>query len=176
MKSAATVIGFVLGLVLPLEVGAQDAYKWSDINCAESRLAAPAGAKCAATNIVSGGDTARGQFRRWSYSTPTAFVFVWESLTSEYMYTRATGVEYIKGISTVARDGREWSEVQRHDGADYYRFKSAAGSDCVGFRRYGPSRSAGHAWIMAGVTCATPRGTPLAQTRITEFIESAKVR
>ena len=66
------------------------------------------------------------------------------------------------------------SAVARHDGADYYRFK-AQGEDCAGFRKMGPQRSHGYAWIMGGVTGA-PAGTPLTDDRIAAFIDGAQVR
>ena len=171
--SAALAVGSVAS------AAAQDAYKWSDINCAESRLVALPNGKCRATNVVSGGDSAGGQFRNWSTfsaSGPYAFIQLFESQAARsHVYTRQTGIEYLKAITNVARDGLEFGDVQRHDGTDYYLFKSSTRNECVGFRRYGPARGAGYAWIMGGVTCE-PNRAPLSKARISGFIESAKVR
>jgi len=180
MKICAMAVSIVLAAGWVASTAAQDAYTWSDINCAESRLVALPNGKCRATNIVSGGsDGAGGQFRRWSTfsaSGPYAFISMHEALIARsHIFTRQTGIEYLKAINAVARDGVEFGDVQRHDGADYYLFKSSARNECVGFRRYGPVRGEGYAWIMGGVTCE-PNRAPLSKPRVSAFIEAGKVR
>jgi hypothetical protein len=157
---SALLVAFV---ALPCAAVAQDAYKWADIDCAQSRIVPLPGVKCRATNVVSGGASAGGQFQRWAIlgNQPYLHVYVAESLESNsYIRTTQTGPDYLSGMNQRAKSAAgAMSEAQRHGGADYYLFK-ANDEDCVGFRRYGPSRSLGYAWIMGGVTCA-PKGTAL---------------
>jgi hypothetical protein len=62
---------------------------------------------------------------------------------------------------------------RRHDGADQILLKSTAGNERAGFRRYGPSPSAGHLRMMMVVNCA-PQDTPLAPAEVTAFVDSGK--
>ena len=170
-------LAFAWATLAAATTSAQDAYKWGDIDCAQSRIVPLSNGKCRATNVVSGGDTAGGQFQRWSVqsSTPYTHVSLHESLIpNSYIRTTQTGPEYLKSANQRAKSASSISEAKRYSDADFYLFR-ANDEECVGFRRYGPSRSVGYAWIMAGVTCA-PKGTPLAQARIAEFIDSARLK
>ncbi|MEK7994679.1 MAG: hypothetical protein AAB403_12815 [Planctomycetota bacterium] len=157
---------------------AQDAYKWSDIDCGQSRLVPIAGAKCRATNVVSGGDGAGGQFQQWSIQGTGSYVNIrlHEGLAgASYIHTKQTGVEYLKARDSRAKGSPDMGTAARHGDADYYLFKASGGEECVGFRRYGPSRSMGYAWIMGGVMCA-PKGSALTPAQANAFIDSARVR
>jgi hypothetical protein len=157
---------------------AQGTYNWSDIDCAQSRLVATSGAKCRGTNVVSGGVTADGQFQRWSIvgSQPYSHVYLHESLNSNsYITTRETTVDFLKWMNQRAKSASDMTGPNKHGGADYYLFKTKDGEDCAGFRRFGPSRSVGYAWVMGGIICS-PKGTALAPAQITAFIDGALVK
>jgi hypothetical protein len=160
------------------EAAAQDAYKWSDVDCAKSRIVMLPGTKCRTTNVVSGGDTAAGQFQQWSLEGTGSYVNVrlHEALAGgSYIYTKQTGTEYLKSRDSRAKGSPDMGNAARHGDADYYLFKASSGENCAGFRRYGPSRSVGYLWIMSGVTCA-PKGSALTPAQATAFIDSARVK
>ena len=54
----------------PVVAGAQEAPKWSDVDCAQSHIVGPTGLKCRATQVYSGGtkatSNAGGQTQHWS--------------------------------------------------------------------------------------------------------------
>src|SRR5580765_2125590 len=64
---------------------AQTTYKWSDIDCSQSRIAAWPGLKCRTTNVVTT-ESNVGAFRRWSAfgTTREGYVqlFLWETQNS----------------------------------------------------------------------------------------------
>ncbi len=165
-------------LVVPNGVGAQTAIVWGVIDCSLSRLVAPPGTTCRATNEVAFTDHDFGQFKYWSVrgNNPYYFMIVGEGLNSKSrIMLTGSGPDYLREISPLAKGAAIIAGPSQRNGADYYVFTSSRGQACTGFRKPGPPRSDGHIWLIGGVLCMA-KGTPLDQTRIFEFVDSAKVK
>lgn len=157
---------------------AQGTYNWSDVDCAQSRLVPLPDTKCLATNVVNGGAGAGGQFQQWGLkgTVPYISIGLHEAMgTNAYISTNVTGAEYLKLWDGQAKRSPDLGSPARHGNSDYYLFKASGGESCVGFRRYGPSKSGWFAWILMGVKCA-PRGGTLTLAEATAFIDSVRVK
>ena len=179
---ALAVAGFALAWAG--SASAQDTLRWSDVDCAQSRLSTPPGMQCKATQNYAGGDSstgsAGGTFRRWLASGRLngagVFYFLAEatSLGASMMETASLQ----KDIRSVMNDSNmihEFSPMGNRGGADYMTFMTGAGNSCVGMRRYGPSQDAGYKWILYGVSC-DPRGRTMTDAQIDGFLTAASYR
>jgi hypothetical protein len=173
-----------LGLVAAAAVGQQTA-RWHDIDCRQSRIAAPPGLKCRATQNYAGGQSgwdadAGGTFRRWlalgDRDGVGLFYYLAEATSLEASVMEGSSLQ--KDIRSEMRDGNmlhDFSPLGHRLGADYMTFTSASGHACVGIRRYGPSQGAGYKWILYGVRC-DPRGGAITDAQIDSFISEAGYR
>lgn len=75
----------------------------------------------------------------------------------------------------LARGGRDWSTVRLNAGSGYALFTSEKGEHCVGFRKPGPDRGAGHAWAILGIRCAQKDQT-LSDADIALAIDAARTK
>lgn len=165
-----------LSLAFGSDASAQRA-EWSVIDCAQSRLVAPSGTRCRATNVW-GSDDGQGQFQSWTVrgDNPYLFLLVQEGRTSiSSLYLKNSTEEYLRGARTRATDGTNFSAKLHRNGYDYLTFTSKQGEDCTGFRKPGPSRSVGYVWVMLGVLCLGS-GEKLDQARIFKFMDDAQLR
>lgn len=182
-KTAAPAVrGLALGLVtlglwsaLPAKAVAQNIV-WGEIDCAKSRLLAPSGTKCRATNRYPG-DNGVGEFQIWSVrgDNPYLFLILNEALlsNSSLRFTNTTE-DYLRSIGP-GKEGTAFSAKAHRDGYDYLTFRSKAGAECTGFRKGGPSRSVGYLWVLGGILCL-PSGAQLDQARIFKFMDDAQVK
>ncbi len=162
----------------------QETQRWSEVDCAQSRLSVPPGLQCKSTQNYAGGDsstgTAGGTFRRWLASGRMngAGVFYYLAEATSVGASTMEGSSLVKDIRTEMKDGNmihEFSPMGNRGGADYMTFTSGAGNSCLGIRRYGPSQGEGYKWILYGVSC-DPRGRPITEAQIDGFIAGASYR
>jgi hypothetical protein len=156
---------------------------WANIDCAQSKIAAPAGLKCRATQETSGGTGnisgagAGGMFRRWSaFGTLRGVKFYYHlseatSLKAEIRES-ASLEDGVKNMSPQGKEAKDFSTMTHRAGVDLLTFASAAGEPCVGIRRYGPSALTGYKWILNATRC-TPKGKPASEAEIDKFISEA---
>jgi hypothetical protein len=162
---------------------AQQIRVWADVDCAQSKIAAPAGLKCRATQETSGGTGnisgagAGGMFRRWSaFGTLRGVKFYYHlseatSLKAEIRES-ASLEDGVKNMSPQGKEAKDFSTMTHRAGVDLLTFASAAGEPCVGIRRYGPSALTGYKWILNATRC-TPKGKPASEAEIDKFISEA---
>ncbi|HTB39365.1 MAG TPA: hypothetical protein VK777_19910 [Reyranella sp.] len=159
---------------------------WANIDCAQTKIAAPAGLKCRATQETSGGignisgAGAGGMFRRWSaFGTLHGAKLYYHlseatSLRAEIRET-ASLEDGVKKLSRQGKEAKDFSTMTHRAGVDLLTFASAAGEPCVGIRRYGPSAQTGYKWILNATRC-TPKGSPASEAEIDKFIAEAGYR
>ena len=179
---ALMVAGFILGGAGAAV--AQDTPRWSDIDCAQSRLSTPPGLQCKATQNYAGGDRstgiAGGTFRRWLASGRLggAGVFYYLAEATSLGASMMEGTSLQNDIRSEMKDGNmihQFSPMGNRGGADYMTFMTGAGNSCVGIRRYGPSQGEGYRWILYGVSC-DPRGRTITDAQIDGFVAGASYR
>jgi len=162
--------------------GAQETPIWSDIDCSQSKLVAPAGLRCRATQEYSGGSRvasgsgAGGISRDWAMigtiNGSKLYYFGKEALTSKssiFPYVLADGV---KSLSPQGKGATGFSAPAQSAGGNYLRFKSAAGESCIGILKEGSARPKGFKWILIASKCV-PVGKSIPDPDITSFIAAA---
>jgi hypothetical protein len=159
---------------------AQTSYGWSDVDCGQSRIVAPQGATCQATNVYTGRDAAGGAGRRHLVRSDSpqgwSLIVISEAVdTGAYIATRTATVDYLKALDKRVIDGSDWSAGTTDGSIQTYTFRSTEGEACVGFRKVGEARSTGHDWLMHGLRCL-PKGHEMSPAEIGGFIDSARVR
>lgn len=158
----------------------QKTYNWSDIDCAQSRIASVRGLQCKVTNIVTT-ESNIGAFRRWSAHGMTGegyvHIFLWEAQNAfSYVTTDETTTEFLKWMYVNGPSAEQFTPVGRYSKADYSMFVDTKQSQsCAGFRRTGNERRGGYDWIMGGILCA-PAGRQLADGQFAKFIDREWVR
>lgn len=157
----------------------------SDIDCARSKMAVPAGLRCQATQNFSGfpggwqGD-AGGTYRTWTASGAPAGVqllYLMTEVTSMDvgLNPSVTLQDLIRSEMADGKEARDFSALANRGGADFMTFTAATGDSCVGVRRYGPTAGVGYQWILSAVRCE-PRGRATTEADIDRFIAGATVR
>ena len=159
-------------------VSAETTYKWSDINCGQSRIAPWPGLKCRTTNVVTTEGNI-GAFRRWSAFGTTSEgyiqIFLWEAANSfSFITTEDTTPDFLKWMYENGRYAREFSAVARYHNADYSSFRDNQRT-CFGFRRTGTPRKGGYDTIVGGILCAPP-GRTLTSDQVSQFIDRVQIR
>ncbi len=156
-------------------------YTWSDMDCQQSRIAAWAGLKCRATNVVTGEGNI-GVFRQWAaFGTSRdgyyVHLFLWEAQnTFAYLSADETTADFVKWIFENGKSVTQISQVVRYKETDYVTFKDGrAGRSCLGFRRVGRPQRGGYDSLMGGVLCAPP-GKAIRDVDISAFIDNARLR
>lgn len=99
-------------------VPAQTTYKWSDIGCGQSRIAAWPGLRCKTTNVVTNEGNI-GVFRRWAAVGTTSegyvHVFLWEAQDSfSFLTTEDTTADFLKWMYENGRSASDFSPVARY--------------------------------------------------------------
>jgi hypothetical protein len=159
-------------------MAAETTYKWSDINCGQSRIAPWPGLKCRTTNVVTTEGNI-GAFRRWSAFGTTSEgyiqIFLWETQnTFTYITTEDTTADFLKWMYENGRNASQFSPVARYHEADYASFRDGQRT-CVGFRRTGSPRKGGYDKIVGGIFCAPP-GRNLTTDQVTQFIDRVRLQ
>ena len=156
-------------------------YLWSDIDCRQSRIAAWAGLKCRATNVMTTEGNI-GVFRQWAaFGTSRdgyyAHLFLWEAQNSfSYLSADETTADFVKGIFENGKSIAQVSPVARYKDADYVSFKDGkAGRTCIGFRRVGRPQRGGYDALTGGILCAPP-GKTIADAEVAVFIDRAQLQ
>jgi hypothetical protein len=162
-------------------VSAQETRKWSDVDCAQSKIIAPSGLKCRSTQLYSGSDSkvmgagAGGQFQRWiAYGTLTdgSQVFVYASEAAEpQSWTRPTASleEVVRGFNRDFQSAKDFTQLAQVNGGDYQRFTNPKGDACVAIRKVGGSQSAGYQWYLVAGKCAV-KGASISDAQIADFL------
>jgi hypothetical protein len=181
-----SIIG-VLAFAFGSTVHAQEARHWSEIDCATTKIVAPAGLKCRATQLVSGSDSqlagagAGGQFRRWTVFGTTGDgtrVFYYASEAAEpQSWTRPTArlEEVVRGFNRDYQKASAFTELAPLNGGDYQRFVDPSGANCVVIRKLGPSQSAGYKWYLVAGKCAA-KGATISEPEIVQFMNATGFR
>jgi hypothetical protein len=185
LLTGLTVIGGLAAVDASTGAFAQETRKWTDIDCAQSRLVVPSGLKCRATQIYTGargsrGTSAGGLFQRWSafgtVNGSKVFYFVTEgSEPSSFTYTSATLLETITSAGAVTKGATQLSELKQVQGGDYATFVRPPGEACFGVRKFGPSQSNGYKWIMYGGRCDLAGHTASA-AEVSQFLADVTLR
>jgi hypothetical protein len=157
---------------------AQTTYKWSDIDCRQSRIESWPGLRCKTTNVVTTEGNV-GAYRRWSAHGTTSegyfHIFLWDAQNSfSYINVDQTIAEFLQWMYENGRSAGQFSPVARHHGADYSTFQDGKHT-CVGFRRTGNQRRGGYDRIVGGIFCAPP-GRNLTSDQIVQFIDRVRVQ
>lgn len=187
MTTRAAVGSVLWGLcifALSGQVRAQESRVWGDIGCSESRIIAPSGLRCRATQDYSGGQGKHarggGTFRRWAtYGTLDGvklYYHVTEATSIKSAIAEDASLEAgIRSMSPQARTAKGFSEMTKRGGVDFVTFAGAAGEACIGVRRYGPATKTGFKWILNATRCA-PKGKAASDPEIDRFIAEAGYR
>jgi hypothetical protein len=186
-------LGILTGLcVLAMGVvlngaSAQETRKWSDIDCVQSKIIAPAGLKCRSTQLYSGSDSmvkgadAGGQFQRWiSYGTLAdgSSVFFYASEAGDpQSWTRplATLEDVVRGFNRDFQSAKDFTQLAQLNGGDYQRFTNPKGDACVAVRKLGDRQSAGYKWYLVAGKCAA-KGASISEAEIADFLATTSFR
>jgi hypothetical protein len=177
----AVVCGFSSGAV------AQNAQVWSDIDCAQSPIVAPAGLRCRATNEINGSSDARfskgsggGIFKSWAtYGTKDGvklYYLIYDTIgphSSKTVFRQLD--EEIKSLSQYAKGGKDFTPPAPMNGADYSRFVGAGGDACVAVRKVGPVQGSGFKWVLFANECVRA-GKTISDQEVGRFIAATGYR
>ena len=165
MRLVARLAVTMLALAGPALVGpalAQQTPVWSDIDCSQSHIKAPAGIKCRATQEYAGGTGATsgagGIFRRWAafgkIGKATVYYWMGEGLGGQSNFRETRSFDsVVRNTSPEGKDARNFSELKQVPGADYMSFTSVHGERCFGIHVFGPAVGVGHKWILMATRC-----------------------
>jgi hypothetical protein len=171
----------------PQVASAQETRKWVDVDCTHSKIVAPSGLKCRATQLYSGSDSktvgagAGGQFQRWTaYGTVSdcSQVFYFASEASEpqsWIRPTASLEEVVRGFNRDFQSAKDFTQLAQLNGGDYQRFTNPKGDPCVAIRKLGGSQSAGYQWFLVAGKCAA-KGGSISESEIANFLASAGFR
>lgn len=178
--------------VLAMGVGlngasAQETRKWADVDCTQSKIVAPSGLKCRATQLYSGSDSkvmgagAGGQFQRWTaFGTladgSQAFFYASEAAEPQ-SWTRpnASLEDVVRGFNRDFQSARDFTQLAQVSGGDYQRFTSPKGEACVAIRKLGTAQSAGYQWFLVAGKCSA-KGASISEAEISDFLASTGFR
>jgi len=166
---------------------AQNAQVWSDIDCAQSKIKAPAGLKCRATNDINGSSDARfskgsggGVFKNWSaYGTQDGtklYYMIYDTIGPHSSKSVFLSLDQeIRNLSPYAKGGKDFTQPAQMSGADYSRFAGAKGDACVAIRKAGPVQGSGYKWVLFANECV-PAGKTISDQELGRLIEAAGYR
>ena len=188
LTSYAIVWAFV-GLCQGLAVSgamAQETPVWSDIQCSQSKLVAPAGLRCRVTQAYSGSNSLisgagpGGVDKQWAaygaLDDAKIYVFVKEKVSPNGgIVLNLTLQQNIMGLSPYAKDARNFGALGNMNGGDYQNFDSATGEHCIAIRKVGSSRAVGYRWVLLASKCVAP-GKSLSDADAGLFMTSTNFR
>jgi hypothetical protein len=181
MRSTVWLSGLLLCLSWAHASPAQTrSYKWSDIDCRQSRIVAPAGLTCRATDVVTNEGNI-GVFRQWAAfgNRPEGYehVFLWEAENGfSYLNVERTTAEFLGWMYENGRFAGNFTEPVHYHGADYSLFEDGKrGWSCAGFRRLGEPQRGGYRSIAGGILCAPP-GKTVTHGQIASHIDRLRLQ
>jgi hypothetical protein len=155
-------------------------YSWKDIDCRQSRIVAPPGLTCRATNVVTNEGNI-GVFRQWAVfgNTPGGYehIFLWEAQNGfSYLDADQTTPDFLAWMYENGKFASHFTSPVHYRDVDYSQFQDGKqGRSCVGFRRLGQPQRGGYKSITGGILCAPP-GKPLADGELARFVGSVQFR
>jgi hypothetical protein len=181
LSIAALMGGLIAGLAT--SAAAQGTIAWSDVDCAQSKIVAPAGLKCRATNLVGTSgvptSTGGGQVKRWSaygiVQQTKLFYYVTEIVDTRSFVQVAKLSDDIRGVSPQAKGAENMSAPERKGDTDLVTFTNAQNDNCVGIRKTGAARGGGYSWVLYATRC-TPAAQKASDADINAFIAAAGFR
>jgi hypothetical protein len=176
---AATIVSLAMSPV----ASAQQAPKWSDVDCAQSHLVGPTGLKCRATNVYSGGNvmgsSAAGTFQHWNMhgtvGNAKLFYFLKEGSDTQASIIPISMQDTVVGFSLVGKNAKDFSATTPIAGGDYARFTGAADDVCVAVRKNGPPRQRGYRYYILATKCV-PKGQTISDADIASLMAAASFR
>jgi hypothetical protein len=180
-----SIVAAIFGL--SLNASAQDAHVWSDIDCAQSKIVAPVGLRCRATQEINGSSSkgfastsAGAMFRNYtafgSVNTSQVYYVLFDSLSrGANQQPRVTLQEAILFWSPEGKDAKNFSQASGTAHGDLLTFTSAKGSPCLGIRKFGPVTGSGYKWILYATRCDPP-GRPATETEAVQFLTETGYR
>jgi hypothetical protein len=181
MRSVVWLSCLMLSFAWAQEAPAQiRSYSWADIDCGQSRIPAPAGLKCRATNVVTNEGNI-GVFRQWAAfgNRPQGYehIFLWEAQNGfSYLNVDQTTPEFLAWMYENGHFAKNFTTPNNYRGADYSLFQDGQrGWSCAGFRRLGQPQRGGYQSITGGILCAPP-GKTLTGQQVTGFIDGVQLQ
>jgi hypothetical protein len=185
MRSKAwtcTAVAMVSIAMTPVAL-AQEAPKWSDVDCAQSRIVGPTGLKCRATQVYSGGtkatSNAGGQTQHWSMvgtvNGAKLFYFLKESVAPTGNVITVSLESAIKDFSPQGKNPRDLTGAVKMGEGEYARFTGPNDDVCVATRKFGPSRKHGNQWYLLATKCV-PKGRTISDADIATLMAAADIR
>ena len=162
---------------------AQEAPKWSDVDCAQSHVVGPTGLKCRATQVYSGGNKigsdAGGTFQHFSMSGTVngakLFFFSKEAADPNSSIIAATIADAVRDFAPAGKSAQNMAAAAPMAGGDYARFTGGNDDVCVATRKVGPPRKRGNAWYLLATKCV-PMGKTISDADIASLIAAANFR
>jgi hypothetical protein len=173
-----------------LSVGAraQDVTKWSDIDCATSKIQGPSGMRCRATQEYSGGAIsdekikskaigASGKTRHWAkFGTVNGMKYAYflKEATSAGSQIFSTYLEpVVKAFSMYGEGATGFSAPTAIPGGDFVTFTDRYGQSCIATHKLGAvAGTSGNRWYLLATECA-PKGKALTDADAPALMASA---
>ena len=185
----ASRIAWACGAMMAMSVAfspiakAQEAPKWSDVDCASSHIVGPTGLKCRATQVYSGGNkmtsNAGGQTQHWSMvgtvNGAKLFYFVKESLDPKGNVITVSLESAVKEFSPQGKNPKDITPAAKMGDGEYARFTGPNDDVCVATRKFGATRSHGNAWYLLATKCV-PKGKTISDSDIASLMAAANFR
>jgi hypothetical protein len=165
---------------------AQEAPKWSDVDCAQSHIVGPPGLKCRQTQVYSGGNSTKstsagagGQSQHWSMSGTVnkakVFYFMKEAVSQGSSIFPTALQEAVAEFSPVGKGAKDFSSPVPLGDGDYARFTDARNEACVAVRKNGPARTAGYRYYLLATKCV-PGKQAISEAEAAELLSSFSAR
>jgi len=171
------VAGFVGGAS---QAVAQEAPKWTDIDCAQSKIVGPTGLRCRATQEYSGGNALNakagpgGTFRHWAeigtVNGSKLYYFLKEATSTRSSILPISLEQTVKDFG--GSGATNFSTASPTSGGDYLRFVNRSGENCIAVRKVGPSSANGNKWYLMAIKCA-PKAQTIPDTEPALFLATA---
>jgi len=173
----------IMSLATSTVATAQEAPKWSDVDCAQSHIVGPTGMKCRATQVYSGGNKmasdANGTFQHWNMSGTVngakLFFFGKEAVDPNTSIIAVSIEDAVRDFAPGGKSAKNVAAAAPIAGGDYSRFTGANDDVCVATRKVGPPRKRGSAWYLLSTKCV-PKGQTISDADIASLIAAANFR
>jgi hypothetical protein len=186
ISSLSCAVVLILGFVVATastQAAAQETIVWSDIDCSQSKISAPAGLRCRATNVFGtrgvASSTGGGQVKSWNASgildQVKLYYYVTEIIDTSSGVQVSTLADDLRSISPQAKGVTSMPASERRGDADVVTFVNAVRDNCVGLRKNGPTRGGGYKWVLYATRC-TPGSRQASDADINAFISAAGFR
>jgi hypothetical protein len=179
ISGAAALLSFAMS---PMAM-AQDAPKWSDVDCASSHLVGPTGLKCRATQVFSGGNKIgsdqNGTFQNWTMvgtvNGAKLFYLGREAVDQQASIIAVSIESAVREFAPSGKSAKDFAATAPMGQGDYARFTGVNDDVCVAARRLGPPRKRGNAWYLLATKCV-PKGKTISDADIASLMAAANLR